>query len=301
MEPMSWIGRGLREPLVHFLALGCAIFILFDIVNGGGTEESKTIRVARDEVVTFLQYRQKAFDAGRADAAFNALNPVARQALIDDFVRTEALVREAKALGLDETDFVARQRLVQQIEYLTKGFASGPETLSDAAVAEYYAAHKDDYAENAKVTFTHVFVDNRTRGAEAAHRLAEAKLQDLNDQKVPFRNAPAYTDRFLYHVNYVQKGKKDIASHFGDAMAQSVFALTPDATRWQGPFRSDYGSHLVMVTEHRPARIPPLADIRQRVLTDAVEARRKGAFDEAISDIVSAYDVVLSPDLAGDP
>ena len=57
----------LKEPLLHFLLAGLGLFILFGIV--GSDEDSyddKVIIVDRDALLTFAQFRARAFDPGRA-------------------------------------------------------------------------------------------------------------------------------------------------------------------------------------------------------------------------------------------
>ncbi len=55
--------RLLREPLVHFLAIGIGLFVLFDLVAPEDSNlDSKTIVVDRDALLTFVQFRSKAFN-----------------------------------------------------------------------------------------------------------------------------------------------------------------------------------------------------------------------------------------------
>ena len=47
---------------------------------------------------------------------------------------------------------------------------------------------------------------------------------------------------------------------FGEEFARSVLALAPG--RWEGPVRSGYGLHLVLVTKRIPGRLPELSEVR---------------------------------------
>ena len=51
--------------------------------------------------------------------------------LIDDYVKEEALHWEAPALGMDQNDYIIKQRLVQSIEFITAGFVTAGTELSD--------------------------------------------------------------------------------------------------------------------------------------------------------------------------
>jgi hypothetical protein len=284
--------RILREPLVHFLAIGIGLFVLFDFV---APEESslddKTIVVDRDALLRFLQFRSKAFNPEIAAQRLDALGDTELQLLIDAYVREEALHREALALGMDQNDYVIKQRLIQSIQFITNGFVSAAVDVSDEEVAEYYVANRDDYFVDPFVTFTHVFFSSDRHGDEQARQLAETKLAELNDAHVPFSGSTRHGDRFLYNVNYVERSQDFVASHFGRAMAASVFGLEVDDERWQGPLESAYGYHLVMVTKRQDGFYPPLEEVADVVREDALRIKLDEQNERAVQAIVDTYDV----------
>jgi hypothetical protein len=206
-------------------------------------------------------------------------------------VREEVLHREALQLGLDEDDYVIRRRLVQKLEFITEGFAEASAGLDEAAVQRYFDANKADYYVEPYVTFTHVFFETEDRPREQARDLAEKELVKLNRDGVPFADAPRHGDRFLYHVNYVERTPDYVASHFGAPMAKALFELEANDFIWRGPFDSPYGVHLVLLTTNEPGREPELAELEGRVREDARRAWVRQETESAIADIVDAYDV----------
>ena len=282
----------LREPLVHFLAIGAALFVLFDLVAPEESNlDSKTIVVDRDALLTFVQFRSKAFNPEVAAARLDALGDAELSRLIDDYVREEALHREALALGMDQNDYVIKQRLIQSLQFITNGFVSAAVDVSDEEIAEYYEANRDDYYVDPYVTFTHVYFSNDRHGREQARQLAETQLAELNDQNVPFSESTRHGERFLYNVNYVERTEDFIASHFGKAMAAAVFELEPDDSRWYGPFESAYGHHLVMLTKRTEGVYPPLDEIADSVREDALRIKLDEQNDRAVQAIVDTYDI----------
>ena len=206
-------------------------------------------------------------------------------------MREEVLHREAVALGLGEDDYVIRRRLVQKLEFITEGFAEAGAKVDQAALRRYFDANKADYYVEPFVTFTHVFFETEDRPREQAHTAAEKKLVELNRDGVPFAEAPQHGDRFLYHVNYVERTPDYVASHFGVPMAKAVFELEPNDFIWRGPFDSPYGVHLVLLTTNEPGRDPDLSELEGRVREDARRAMIREQTEEAITDIVGTYDV----------
>ena len=285
----------LKEPLLHFLGMGVCLFLLYTALQADSPSlDSQRVIVDRERLLTYLQTRAKAFDTDRFQQQLDAMPPAQRQRLIDDYVREEVLYREATALQLDKNDTVARQRLIQQMRYLTQSFISAGLTFTEAELHAYQTDHADRYKEPAKVTFTHVFFSTETRTLSEAQTLAQQQLSELNQQHIPFHQAMAHGERFLYHRNYVNKDAEFIASHFGDALQQAVFSLNASESQWQGPYQSPYGVHLVMVTQHSPEYSPPLEEVKARVAQDLHQQRQQEQLDLAIKRMIEGYDVEVS-------
>ncbi len=85
--------RWLREPLVHFLALGAGLFLLFALV--GGSDEDRTDRI----VISAAQVELLA--EGFARTWQRPPTPAELKGLVDDHIREEIYYREAMAMGLD--------------------------------------------------------------------------------------------------------------------------------------------------------------------------------------------------------
>ncbi|NWG45915.1 MAG: peptidyl-prolyl cis-trans isomerase [Alphaproteobacteria bacterium] len=291
------IARILREPLFHFLLAGAGLFALYHAVVGVRMPDTgKIIRVEKTDLLTYMQYRARAFDPARAEAAFAALDSSARAELIADYVRFEALWREAKALELDANDFVARQRLVQQVEFLTRGFVEQGSSLDEAALEAFYAENAGRYEEPARITFTHVFFSTDRRPEAEARALAEAELDRLEAEDVAFSEALGRGDRFLYNVTYVETDRREIESYFGPGMTEALFDAPIDD--WAGPFRSPLGFHIVRIAGRSRAHVPPLETIEARVRSDALTAQEEARFEAAVGAILEAYEVELAPGLA---
>jgi hypothetical protein len=104
-------------------------------------------------------------------------------------------------------------------------------------------------------------------------------------------HATALGDRFLFHRNYVERTDDYIRSQLGDQAAAAIFDPATPLDEWRGPYASDYGVHLLLVTARAPARLAPLAEIGDLVRADLTEERRQSAIDRAIEAIVARYSV----------
>ncbi len=116
------LSRLVREPLLHFLVIGTAVFA----VHGAAGPAMPT----GDEGVIDVTPAT----VGRLESQFAGVwrrPPTAeeRAGLIDDYVREEVYYREALALGLDRDDTVIRRRLRRKMEFLGDAGAGAPGQL----------------------------------------------------------------------------------------------------------------------------------------------------------------------------
>lgn len=286
----------LRDPLIHFLLAGISIFFLVNMLgtNTDSTDRSgasKTILVDRETMLLQLQYLTKTFEPEIAAKRLNSLPEEELELLIKNYVRDEALYREAKSYGFGENDYIIKKRMIQKIDFLTEKISQYAPAISNARLEEYYQSHKQQYLDPAHITFTHIFFD-KTNATQSTHeKLAHDKLIELQKNKVDFNNASYHGDRFPFGLNYAQRTFEEISSHFGKTMTQALFALTPNKNQWRGVFTSQYGSHLVLVAQHQKNRIPPFEEVKNKVFDDLqIKMRRENKALE-IDKIVARYTV----------
>ena len=285
--------RWLQEPLIHFFGAGLLLFAAHALFGKDAPSAELDIRVNEAALLQFVQFRAKVFSEPQARAHLHGIDSGARAQLIQDFIREEALYREALAWGLDQSDYVIRRRLVQSLEFAARSAGNPELPFHEAALQDYYKENQERYVTPPSISFTHIFFSADQHGwAEARH---------LARQALAMRNGDLATvgDRFLYHRNYVAQQPDLIAGHFGASMAKRLFALEANPGRWQGPLRSPFGMHLVRVTERRAQSIPPLRGVRDTVVQDLQEARAETEQRRILDGIIARYRVHVDPDLIG--
>jgi hypothetical protein len=119
--------RFLREPLVHFLAIGTALFLAFAWKGGAGRASGR---------IVVTRARIESLGAGFQRMEKRPPTPEEMKGLIAGYVREEAAVREAMATGLDRDDTIIRRRLKQKIDFFAEDRAdSVPSTEADLAAS----------------------------------------------------------------------------------------------------------------------------------------------------------------------
>ena len=288
------IKRIFKDPLSHFLIAGLAIYVALSF--GEQYEDNQNIVITRDTLIEFVQARSRIFDESLAIRRLEQMSNADIHDLIQQFEREEALYREAQQLGLDQGDYVIRQRLVGKMEFLTNRDLAIPDP-GDAELGRFFESNLQDYVEPAAATFTHVFLSGENAAGAELERNARDLLEKLVVDAVEPDTAQIYGDRFLFHTHYVDRDRRFVAAELGWAAADEIFSEESPKGRWFGPVLSDHGAHLVFLAERSPSRTPALADVRNRVVDDFARLERlelQAALEETI---VSAYRIEISPDL----
>jgi peptidyl-prolyl cis-trans isomerase C len=269
------MSRLIRDPLVHFLAIGAALFA----VAAWRGESVPPERI----VVTAEQIAQ----VRAAAAALQGREPTAEElaALVEPTVRDEVMYREALALGLDVNDDEVRRRLIEKMSYLTQDLAD-PEPSSEEALRQFYEASPELFTIPALVSFDQVFFSPGARGA-ALDADAAAGLAALRSGRAPSEVG----DRTPLRESYDDAPREQVAVLFGEELAAALFGAEPG--EWSGPFRSDFGMHAVRLRGRTVARLPPYDEIAARVAEEYGAARRREANEQAYREMRARYDVVI--------
>lgn len=262
--------RILTEPLFHFFLLGLAIFAWFWALNptGSGSENRQNITVTSQQVV-LLAHQYKA-------ARRRFPTPDELSNLIDAYVQQEVLVREARALGLDQSDGIIRNRLAQKMTFLATSAAQAAEP-SDAALGAFFEDNQKSYLTRERVRFEQVAL---AQGADA-----EAAKAALNKGQTPTDLATS----ILLPQGMALSAEQVVDGTFGIGFFAQIRTLEPSV--WGGPVRSGYGLHLIKLLQHQPATVPPLQDIRERVLLDWRKARVQELTEAQVKQMRAQYEI----------
>lgn len=275
------VQRLLREPLLHFLALGALLFVLYGWINGGALQPP-------DEVV---------IDQARADAIVSQFqrvwqrepDPAELKGLVDTWVHDEILYREGLAAGMERGDDVVRRRIVQKMTFLNEGMAADVPT--EPELRAWLMAHPDDYRAPPRYTLRQVYFDPQKHGASLERDIAQARASLQRDP------GARVGDTAMLPSALSDASAEEVARTFGQPFAQSLASI-PDG-RWSGPVTSGFGVHLVRIDSRTPARVPALAEVRRDVERDLLRERTRKANEAFYDALRKRYTVRIEADLDG--
>ena len=267
-----------REPLVHFLLIGAALFLVFGATRAPGGKAPNHITVDAGQVEQL-----------RAVFSRTWLRPPTQDelaGLVREHVRDEVYYREAVAMGLDQNDPQIRRRMRQKLEFILEDLSAEPPP-GDEVLRAFLRQHAERFGIEPQVSFRQVYLNpGKHKDMTAA---AQGMLARLKGGAAP----EAVGDPTLMPEAFTQASQFEIERSFGEAFARELLKVAPGA--WTGPIPSGVGVHLVLVTERTEGRLPELAEVRRQVEAEYLAQRRQALRDANYQKMLARYQIVIEP------
>jgi hypothetical protein len=278
---MSKLRRLLREPLLHFLAVGALLFLVFGLRQDPLTEAVDRIVVDVGQVEQLASQFQRTW--------MRSPTPRELEGLVESLVRDEVYYREALALGLDKDDPVMRRRMRQKLEFIFEDLTA--ETPTEEQLAAYLDEHADYFRIEPRISFQQLYLnpDRRADPSGDARRLL-ASLETGADPA-------ASGDPSLLPFEMTLASTSEITRSFGRDFATELSQF--EAGGWRGPVFSGLGAHVVRVTDREEGRLPDLAEVRPVVEREWLANRRQELKDLSYSRLREGYEIIVELPEAG--
>ena len=275
------MSKWLKEPLLHFLILGAAIFLVYGAVAEKGSSQQE-IFISKGQQENLLNTFSRTWQ--------RLPTPQEYQGLVKDYIRQEIAYRESREMGLDQNDIVIRRRLRQKMEMLAEDIA-GLAPPTDAELQAYLDTHATQFMTEPTMTLRHVYFSIDKRGDQALQD-AEALLLLLREQ-----GSEADTSTMgdtLPLPPYLERAAEfEIARLFGQPFVENLKNV--ESGEWAGPVTSGYGLHLVLVTDRTEAKASSLEEVRQEVEREFMSQRRQESVDGLYEKLAENYTIEIEP------
>jgi parvulin-like peptidyl-prolyl isomerase len=204
---------------------------------------------------------------------------ILRQNNLTEEEASEILKEQGRTLEGFKRELRQAVELNMQTERLRDAVAGAIEP-TDQELSAYLEEHREEYDTPEQVHARHILIRIEENAPEA--EVAQAKKQ-LDDIKKELENGADFAELAQKHsqdpgsapnggdLGFFSRGQ--MVPEFEEA----TFALEPGQV--SDPVRTQYGFHLIKVEEKKPAEHPELAQIRERVLQDYIEAEREKRFE----------------------
>ena len=274
------IKKIIREPLFHFLLMGTAIFIAYNLISRQASSEPGKILITQGELASMRE--------GYINTWQRPPTSEEMDGLIHERIREEVYYQEALVLGLDKDDIIIRRRLQQKMEFIAHDVAKQSEPTNQE-LAEFLANHPDLFRVEARFSFQQIYLNAARRGKKLQQDIS-GLLSELN-QSASKRAIQKLGDATMLPAQMTYATAKEISGQFGKEFTDRLLQLATG--RWVGPVNAIDGPHLVMLCERKERGTPALEEIHDAVFREFDEARQKAANEKFYDELLKNYSITI--------
>lgn len=256
----------LREPLLHFLILGAAVFGIDHWLNAGSSS-------SRDIVVTALvqQEAKSIFESGMKRPP----KPEELKVLLDRWIDNEILYREGLQLGLDRGDSGIRDRVIFKALSVTQAGIVLPE-VDEAGLKAWFESNRDRYDTPARFDFLEAAVPSDTQ-LEAMQRFAVA-LNNNKDEPGIESSLRVFRDR----------PRSNLLQSYGKDFTEAIEQLKPG--QWQVLVSND-GPRVIRLETLKPGVAADFDELKVKVYQDWKDEMTSQRSKELIREMGKKYQI----------
>lgn len=256
----------LREPLLHFLILGAAIFGIDQWRNADSESASDIVVTAK------IQQEAKAiFETGMKREP----KPEELKVLLDRWVDNEILYREGLQLGLDRGDSGIRDRVIFKAMSVTQAGIVLPE-VDEAGLKAWFESNRERYDTPARFDFLEAAVPSDTK-LEAMQRFVLA-LNSNQDEPGIESSLRVFRDR----------PRSNLLQSYGKDFTEAIEQLKPG--QWQVLVSND-GPRVIRLESLKPAVAADFEAVKVKLYQDWKDEMTSQRSKELIREMGKKYKI----------
>ena len=274
----------MRKPLFHFILIGALIYVFYGYFNekaAESVESDLTITVTQGEIKFMEDSWQKRWNRPPTEEE--------KDGFINAYIKEMVFYRVALEMGLDKNDVMIRRLLGQKVQFITNDLIK-PQEPGENELKVYFKNNIDSYTLPEWITMTQIFFDPDLRDdktlTDAENTIGLLKKIDINSV-----NPNDYGDRLMLQNHYPNLTEAEIARLFGSEFAKSIIELKTN--EWHGPILSGYGPHILYLHSRQKSDPPDFDKVRDLVLENWIEEKKKELNDLYYKGLLARYDVVI--------
>lgn len=242
----------LKDPLLHFLAIGLILFLVYGFVNKDSNNKDEII-IDTNDIESYTAKWEMQWKRPPTQEELSNL-------ILQD-IKQEVFYQEALKMNLDHNDEIIKRRLSQKMEFLSNDLATLSEP-SDEELEDYYKLHSNKYLTTYTYSLYQIVFTNDN------HSNPDDVIQSiLNDsENLSFEDMKAKGDNLPFPFHYSNLSSFELNSQLGNVFTDNLETI--ELNKWVGPVASGFGKHIVYITEKQEPYLPHLADVRDAVLRD---------------------------------
>jgi len=275
------------------LALAIAAVMIFSVLafaqekTAGSNEHNSGEKVLAK--VGGIEIKAKDVDAVIAQLppqqAFMFNTDSGRDKILTELINRELFYIWSEENGVaDNDDFktdLERVRKSLMTNYAMQDLMKDINVSSDD-VSKYYDEHKDKFVEQEQVRASHILVDSEDQ-AESILSLLKKGDKTFEDAATEFSKCPS-------------KAKGGDLGFFSHGQMVKTFedaAFSMKVGELSKPVKTEYGWHIIKVTEKKPSRQKELSEVRGHIKDELMGERQMKRYNETVETLKAKHSVEI--------
>lgn len=266
----------LKQPLLHFLLIGLALFILFALLNKEGDAENTIIIDQSDLERTIATWEMQWNRPPTAEELTN---------LLKSNIRQEVFYQEALAMNLDHNDEIIKRRLSQKMEFLSNDLANmNPPTEEE--LRKFYSENQSKYLSPYRYSLFQI-VFTADKSGKDYWTIAENVLKEYSE--VSIQEMETKGDALPFPFAFDKINEDQLRIQLGSDFAQSLRDVS--LNKWVGPIASGYGAHLVYISERTEPQEQAFESIKNDLFRDFEYEREQQVYQAIYEELKKRYTI----------
>jgi hypothetical protein len=255
-----------KQPLLWFALVGILLFVV-----------DEQFSIDRNEIIVTAAMQERLGTLWTKQTGLVA-SAEELDALVENWIREEILYQEALRLGLDQEDSIVRRRLVQKLGFIAEtGAIAAPERN---ALQNYYESNIDNYTLPVRYSFQQLYFNSAADAQQALGEIGRGTdVRSLGESS-------------MLNSDYAYRSALDLNATFGAGFADPLAALSLGG--WQGPIRSGFGFHLILLNAIHLQESSPYESVRQQVLQDFRRVQQMTARETYVENLLDEYKISVN-------
>lgn len=259
----------IKDPFFHFMLAALLIYGMYALLQPK-QEMKEYVSTSKKEIETLKIKWEKEWNRPVREAEL--------QSLIRKKEQDEVLFDEALAMKLYNDDSVIYERLLEKVKHLFYD-ANLHKKPDDKQLLDYYKNHIDNYRKDGRFSFFHIFIStDHDNPIQKANEL----LVLVRETKVKSEDIDQFGDTFKQH-HIENATKQEISNTFGKGFYKQLIGLKKSI--WSEPIISDFGVHLLFITDHSHGEVVPYNSVKDIVASDFIEDAKKKHYEKKLKSI----------------
>lgn len=278
------------------LPLLCGLFFL-STSFAMAEDSSKVLVTAGNETLTQDKFQQMLEGMPPQLKAMMDNQPELQQSMLSRWADFSILSQEAKAQGIDKESHIQNKINDMTSRVLVEEFIirnTGKTEITDKAIQAYYDSHKTEYAHAEMVKAQHILI--KVDPASNEEQLAAAKEKIIAIK--------ARLDKGESFDVLAQKMSDDPGSKvnggdlgfFGRGSMVPEFeeaAFNTKKGEISEPVQTQFGWHLIKVTDSKAPGLTPLAEVREEIITKAQAENQQTEVENILANLKKKFPVTI--------